>query len=714
MRTGPPAAADMGGQRSLHSIFEPRRVAVVGASEKPGRPGSVLWSNLAGFPGEVVPVSRTSGMVAGQRAYASLRDIPGSVDLAVVAVPAVAALEVVRDAVAAGVGAVVLVSAGFAEIGPNGVDLQKQLAHTARMGGVLLVGPNCLGVQNCNLPLNASLASGMTGGGGISLITQSGSYAMAVHALSSEEGLGFAIAYSSGNRADVDDAEVLDYLRDDDHTDVVCVFTESLVDGRAFLDAARRTTRVKPVIVTAVGRSEAGARAASSHTAALAADRRTWDDLLGGVGVTVARSGIEMLDAARALRDQPPPAGRRAAIITNSGGTGTELADLLADEAVTLPELSDGLRARLAELLPEYASTANPVDITPVWSRFAELYPAVLDMLARSGEVDLVMPVLLHRSAEDAGVAEGLQRVVESLRADGVAVPVYVCWVARRSAWPVAASLQAAGIPCLEWPPRAARAVGHAVRYGESRQETPREPATVAQRALPGSVGVDAEATYRFLVDNGIPIVETLFVTDSTGAVAAARRVGYPVALKVDHPALSHKSDVGGVRLNLKDDEGVNDAATELLSLAPGVRLVVQPMATGVEVVLGGISEPTFGPVVAFGLGGVLVEVIADVRFAAAPLTAADATKLVGAPRGAEILTGFRGARACDVGALADLARAVGDLMATYPDLLELDLNPVLADQHGCVAADFRVVAGNAKLAGPRSGSVTDTGEALP
>ncbi|MCF8543125.1 MAG: CoA-binding protein, partial [Candidatus Nanopelagicales bacterium] len=228
MRTGPPAAAEVNSQRSLRAVFEPRRVAVVGASERVASPGAVIWRNLAGFPGEVVPVSRTSQTVDGRRAYASLRDVPGSIDLAVVAVPAEAALEVVEDAVAAGVGVIVLVSAGFAETGPAGRALQDEILRTARAGGVLMVGPNCLGVQNCDLPLNASLAAGMTGGGGgISLITQSGSYAMAVHAMSSEEGLGFAIAYSSGNRVDIDDAEVLDYLRDDDRTDVVCVFTES-------------------------------------------------------------------------------------------------------------------------------------------------------------------------------------------------------------------------------------------------------------------------------------------------------------------------------------------------------------------------------------------------------------------------------------------------------------------------------------------------------
>lgn len=675
-------------------------MAVVGASERVASPGAVIWRNLADFPGEVVPISRTSQTVDGRRAYASLRDVPGSIDLAVVAVPAAVALEVVEDAVAAGVRAIVLVSAGFAETGTAGTALQDEILRTARAGGVLMVGPNCLGVQNCDLPLNASLAAGMTGGGGgISLITQSGSYAMAVHAMSSEEGLGFAIAYSSGNRVDIDDAEVLDYLRDDDRTDVVCVFTESLGDGRAFLDAARRTTPVKPVIVAAVGRSEAGARAAASHTAALSADRRAWDDVLRGVGVTVTRSGIEMLDAARVLQGQPAPLGRRAAIITNSGGTGTELSDLLADEGVVLPELSEDLRARLATLLPDYASCTNPVDITPVWSRFAELYPAVLDILARSGEVDLVIPVLLHRSAEDAAVAQAIAEMCDTLREDGVAVPVYVCWVARRSAWPVAVSLQSAGIPCLEWPPRAARAVGHAVRYGEFRRQRPQQgpnSTAVLQRALPPAVGRDAEATYKFLMENGIPMIHTSFVEDASGAVAAARRIGYPVVLKVDHPELSHKSDVGGVLLNLADDDEVTSAAAALLSLAPGARLVVQPMSTGVEVVIGGIREPTFGPVVVFGLGGVLVEFLDDVRFGAAPLTAADAARLVSAPRGAAILDGVRGKPPSDVSALATLACTVGDLMGAYPDLLELDLNPVLAGQAGCAVVDFRAVVAHA------------------
>lgn len=681
-------------QRSLAPILTPRRVAVVGASVVQGSPGDVLLRNLATFPGEVVPVSRTADTINGSVAYKSLRDVPGHIDLAVVAVPAAAALSVVHDAVAVAVGACVIVSAGFAETGDEGRAVQDEMVRVARAGGVLLVGPNCLGVQNCDLPLNASLSAGAAnGGGGISLITQSGSYAMALNALSADEGVGFAVAYSSGNRCDIDDAEVIDYLRADSHTEVVCAFLESLGDGREFLEVARRTTRVKPLVVTTVGRSEAGSRAAASHTAALASNRRAWDDVLAAEGVTVARSGLEMLDAARAMRGQPLPRGSRAAIVTNSGGTGTELSDLLADEGVSVPLLSAELRARLDALLPSYASSANPVDITPVWSRFAELYPEVIDALARSGEVDLVIPVLLHRSAENPDVASAIVAAVQALRDDDVDVPVYACWVARRSAWPVTSVLHSAGIPCLEWPARTARALGHAVRYAAFRRQAATEtPAMPAQRPLPPSVGVDAQATREFLLSQGIPVVETIVCANAGEAATAAARVGYPVVAKVDQVSLLHKSDVGGVRVGLADEEQVRSAAAELLLLAPGARVLIQPQVAGLEFVVGGLREPTFGPVVGFGLGGVLVEVLDDVSFAAAPLDGAAALALMERPHAAVLLDGVRGGRSVDRTAVATVICAVGNLLATWPEIAELDLNPLMVGPSGVVAVDTRLM----------------------
>jgi acetyltransferase len=684
--------------RSLRAVLDPNRVAVVGASATQGSPGWVLWRNLETFPGERIPVSRSASEIDGVAAYPSLREVPGEVDLAVIAVPASAVPDVIDDAVAAGVDACVIVSGGFAESGAQGEALQSRIAAAARQSGLLVVGPNCLGVQNCDVPLNASLSAGTArGGGGISVITQSGSYAMALHAMSEDEGIGFAVAYSSGNRCDVDDAEVIDHLRTDNRTRVICLFTESVGDGPLLLAVARRTTAVKPLVVVAVGRSEAGARAAASHTAALAGDRRAWDDVMASVGITVARSGLEMLDAAKALSLQPLPRGARAAIITNSGGTGTELSDLLAAEGIDVPDLSPGLRARLDELMPAYASSANPIDVTPAWTRFAQMYPAVIEEVARSGEVDLVIPVLLHRSAEDADVARAIVDALGRLESDGITVPVYACWVARRAAWPVAGILQEAGIPCLEWPERTARAAGHAVRYARflaAAGPTSAESAPPSAGRVLGSEAAarptGGQALLDLLAVRGIPVVETRTCSSAREAAATADDLGFPAVAKVDHEALSHKTDVGGVRVSLASAEAVAEAAAELLALADGARVLIQPQVSGVELVVGGFREPTFGPVVAFGLGGVFVEAMDEVAFAPAPLDESSARALVERSRAAVLLAGYRGLPGVDVSEVARLLCAVGDVMVEHPDLDSIDLNPVIAGARGITAVDAR------------------------
>jgi acetyltransferase len=691
----------MRASRGLWAVLYPERVAVVGASATQGSPGWVLWSNLESFPGERIPVSRSATQIDGVAAFPSLREVPGAIDLAVIAVPATAVPDVIDDAVAAGVGACVIVSGGFAESGPQGEALQSRIASAARDSGLLIVGPNCLGVQNWDVPLNASLSAGVArGGGGISVITQSGSYAMALSALSEDEGLGFAVAYSSGNRCDVDDAEVIDHLRTDDRTRVICLFAESVGDGPLLLDVARRTTPVKPLVVVAVGRSEAGARAAASHTAALAGDRRAWDDVMASVGITVVRSGLEMLDAARVLSLQPIPRGGRVAIVTNSGGTGTELSDLLAAEGVEVPLLSGELRARLDALMPPYASSANPVDVTPSWTEFARMYPAVIEEIARSGEVDAIVPVLLHRSAENPDVAHAIVESVRRLESDGVRVPVYCCWVARRAAWVIARVLQEAGIPCLEWPERTARAVGHAVRYGRFVAQRAGMPSDsdrlVAAREsalLPGEPRpAGGQRLLEFLASSGVPVVETRTCSSAREAMDAAQDMGFPVVAKVDHLALSHKSDVGGVRLSLRSPEAVAGAVEEILSLAEGASVTIQPQVAGLELLVGGMREPSFGPLVVFGLGGVLVEALAEARFAPAPLDDVAAARLIDSSGLSELLGGYRGMPPVDRDGLGRLLRVVGDVMVAHPELSELDLNPVIAGANGLVAVDARAV----------------------
>jgi len=704
------------GAAGLAAVFTPRRVALVGASDRPGSVGRLLWDNLADFPGEVVPVGQAA-TVGGQVAYPDLREVPGQIDLAVIATPAATVPAIVRAAADSHVAAVVVLSAGFAETGPEGAKLQADTVAAARAGGVRLVGPNCFGIQNADLPLNASIAAGAPrGGGGVTIVTQSGSYGMAVHTLGQDEALRVAKVFAAGNKADITDAELLAYLRDDPATTVICLLLESITDARQFFVEACRATLVKPVIAVVGGRTGAGQRAAVSHTAALATDDAVRDAALRQAGVVRVRTGLQVLDAARALSGQPPPRGPRVAVVTNSGGTGVELADLLADEGLDVPELSESLQAELRALLPGYASAHNPVDMTPTWSLFTKLYPATIEMLARSGEVDVVVPVLLQRAASQE-VASAVRDAVTRLRDDGVPVPIYVCWVAPRAADGYTSVLQEAGVPCFPWPERTARAVGVAVRCG-MRARAPAVPGGAAgtpavpggatgapapsrrvRRALPpgtlpGNGLLAPDAARDLLAGAGVPVIETVLCGDAAAAVAAARRLGYPVVLKVDHPDLSHKSDVGGVRLGLVSADAVRSAAADLLALADGAALLVQPQRQGVELVVGGVRDPEFGPVVMAGLGGVLVETRRDIQLAIAPVDAAQAAALLRSLRGAAVLDGLRGGPPVDVGAVAAVITAVGDLMTDNPELSELDLNPVLAGATGCVAVDWRIRAG--------------------
>jgi acyl-CoA synthetase (NDP forming) len=734
-----------GDRSGLAAVFEPRRVALVGASDRPGSVGRLLWDNLAGFPGEVLPVC-PAATVGGQAAYADLRDVPGQVDLAVIATPAATVPGIIGAAAAKGVRAAVVLSAGFAETGDEGARLQADAVAAARAGGVRLVGPNCFGVQNADLPLNASIAAGTPrGGGGVTIVTQSGSYGMAVHALGQDEGLRVAKVFAAGNKADITDAELLGYLRQDPDTRVICLLLESITDARRFFTEARQTTPHKPVIAVVGGRSGAGHRAAVSHTAALGTDDAILDAALRQAGVVRVRTGLQALDGARALASQPVPRGPRIAVVTNSGGTGVELTDLLADEDLAVPELSGPLQAKLRALLPEYGSARNPVDMTPAWRLFTTVYPAAIELLARSGEVDAVVPVLLQRSASPE-VAAAVRDAVGRLRADGVPVPVYVCWVAPREADRHAEVLREAGVPCFAWPERTARAVGTAVRCGgRMRQSVPdagsavegdvpgagalvrdgvpgaaepvrddvpgaaaradhrpperyavirHAPRSAPRWELPARGLVDAQVARELLVSAGIPVIKTVRCRSAETAVAAAGRVGYPVVAKVDHPELIHKSDVGGVRLGLDDEAAVRAAVADLLGLAEGAGVLLQRQHEGFELLVGGLRDREFGPVVMAGLGGVLVEAWQDVQMAVAPVGEAEAVALLRSLRGAAIFSGLRGSPPVDLGPVADVIVKISDLMVGNPGIAELDLNPVLAGATGCVAVDWRVVTG--------------------
>ncbi|MDP2308435.1 MAG: acetate--CoA ligase family protein [Pseudomonadota bacterium] len=664
------------------AIFSPRRVALVGASNRQGSLGQLLASNLADFPGEVVHVH------VGQ----SLRDVVPPVDLAIVAVPAAAAPEVARDAAAAGVEAMIVLSGGFAETGPDGARLQDELLAAAATDGhrVRVLGPNCFGVQNCDLPLNASIARGTpVGGGGISVVSQSGAYGMAVHDLAHEEQVGFAKVCAPGNTADVTVAELLDALGEDPATRTLCLLLESVVDGRALVESARRLTPRTPVLVLKTGRTEAGARAATSHTAALASSASVWHGALRQAGAVEVRSGQELLDVARAVDGQPLPGGDRVAIITNSGGTGVELADLLADEGLVVPVLSPALQEQAQALLPAYASTLNPVDVTTAWSLFPTAYPALVDLLARSGEVDAVIVVLLQRSATDPATVRAVAESVRSLRAAGVQIPVHACWVAPASADDLARELQAAQVPVLRWPPRAARALALAREVARARERVS-GPSPVASAPGPAArVGdvSDPEVAADLLREFGVEVVAAVECRTVEEAVAAA-----PGRSVVKVGRATHRTELDGVRLGLLGAAAVRAAARELLDRSGSV--LVSEHLEGIEVAVGAVRDPTFGPVVMVGAGGIWIETLDDVAFALAPLSMADARDLIARLRLHAVLAGGRGRPAANVEALARLLVGAGDALVGLPGVAALDLNPVLVSPGGAVAVDWKLLQG--------------------
>lgn len=683
----------------LDAVFHPDRIALVGASDKPGKMGATFMRNLAAFTGEVIPVTVSQRAVDGHEAYRTLREVPGQVDLAVVVVPAETVPEVMSDAAAAGVGAAVIISGGFAEVGESGAALQVAAVRAGRAGGVRLIGPNCFGIQNCNSGLNASMAIGTPmPGGDIALATQSGAYGMAIYMLGLEQNVRFSKVYAAGNKADVTDAEILRYLAEDPESSVLCFFLESIDDGRSFFELARRVTQDKPIILAKTGRTEAGARAAISHTAAMTGKPAVWKAAMDQAGVVLVRSGLEMIDAAKMLDWQPILPGPRVAIVTNSGGTGVELADLLSEEGLLVEELSSSLQERLREKLPRYASVRNPVDITPTWSRFAQLYPLCIEELARSGEVDVVIPMLVQRPAMDPDVAGSIRDVAGRLADLGSTVPICVCWVAPREAQPNADLLQSSRIPCFEWPERTARAVGHA--WCRAKTAVRRSPAPslargavrsthLASGIVPPVLAADLVATY------GIAVVPQVVCRNEREGVAAAKGLGYPVVVKLMSERVPHKSEAGAVRTGLPDERAVQGAVRDLHALDPNALLLVQAHVAGVEVIVGGFQDDQFGPVVAVGMGGAFVEVLRDVALRIAPIDEPEAREAIRSLRGFPILAGARNRQAISLDAIASTLAGASRLLADAPQVVELDLNPVIATPQGAVAVDVRMVAGS-------------------
>ena len=681
---------------SLRPFFAPESVAVVGASRRRGSIGGELFRNvIAGdFAGAAYPVNREGASVAGVRGYASVSEIPDRVDVAVISLPAAAVLSAAEDALRNGVRALVVISAGFAEVGSEGAERQERLLALVRSHGARLIGPNCLGVATSAASLNATFAARSAPKGNIGFSSQSGALGLALLEAAEARGLGLSAFVSIGNKADVSSNDLLEWWEGDDATEVILLYVESFGNPRRFGRLARRVARRKPILALKSGTSATGQRAASSHTAALAGSEAAVDALFRQAGVIRASSLEELIDVAALLSGQPAPKGRRVAVLTNAGGLGILCADACEAAGLELPELTGETRARLLELLSQEASVTNPVDM--LGGATAEAYAESLPLLLADPQVDAVVALFVPTVTATAdAVAEALARAAGA----GAGEKPVLAVVMSAAGIPAALRRVEGPVAAFTYPESAARALGRAAERAEwLRRPYGTAPALdgidraaaarVVERSLAAAedAWLDPAQTRELLLAYGLPLVGERVASTPADAAAAAGELGFPVVVKTA-AAGAHKTELGGVVLDLPDSEAVRAAAERL-----GGPVVVQPMVHGgAELLAGVVQDPVFGPLVAFGPGGVLAELIGQAAFRIAPLTDADAGELVTSGKAGRLVAGFRGAPPADAEALVDLVLRLGLLGEEQPAVAELDLNPVLALPDRCVAVDARV-----------------------
>jgi len=673
---------------SLQPVLAPESVAVVGASAREGSIGGAIFANIlgAGFAGAVFPVNRSGEAVAGHAAHASVADLPVPIDLAVIAVPSGAVLGAVAEALAAGAKALCVISAGFAETGPAGAEAEAELLALVRSHGARMVGPNCLGIYASAPMMNATFSRRQFEPGNIAVSSQSGAVGLAVIDEAAQRGMGLSAFVSIGNKADVSSNDLLEYWEDDEGTDAIALYLESFGNPRRFARIANRVARVKPILALKSGSTTMGERAAMSHTAALAGSDRAAEALFRQAGVIRAHTLQELCDVLQLVATQPLPHGRRVAILSNAGGLAILCADACAELGFELAPLSEHTRSNLSGILPDEATVANPVDM--IASATSQTFATVVPILVADSDVDAL--IVLAAPTSLAMPEDVVRAIGEACEREGTTKPVL--------AVTPGTTPQAGTVPCYRYPEAAAGALARAVERAEwlrrphGRVHEPVVDREAAQAVIDSALETSpdawlgADAARRLLTAYGVPCVPQRTATNRPEALEAAHALGYPLAVKMGEAGV-HKIDRGGVILGVTDVPAL-DAALDRV----GYPAVLQPMVSGgIELLAGVVQDPVFGPIVAFGPGGTMAELIGGTAFATLPLTDVDAAELVTSGKAGDLVTGFRGRPPADTGALVDLVVRLAALAEDFPQVAELDLNPVIALADDCVAVDARV-----------------------
>lgn len=704
----------------LDPIFSPKVVAVIGATETRGSVGRTVFQNLGrgGFEGTVYPVNPKRSSVLCVKAYPTIASVPEKVDLAVITTPAVTVPGLIRECVAAGVPGAIIISAGFKETGPAGAELERQVMEEARKGKMRLIGPNCLGVMVPCKGLNATFASTIARPGSVGFISQSGALCTAILDWSLRENVGFSSFVSIGSMLDVNWGDLIYYLGDDPNTKSIVIYMESIGDARAFLSAAREVALTKPIIVIKVGRTEAAAKAAASHTGSLTGSDEVLQAAFRRVGVLRVQTIAELFHMAEVLAKQPRPHGPRLTIVTNAGGPGVLATDMLISSGGRLSEPSAETMKALNSFLPAAWSHNNPLDI--LGDAGPDRYAKAVQIAADDPGSDGLLVILTPQAMTDpTATAEQLKPFAKL-----PGKPLLACWMGGKEVEPGEDILNAANIPTYKYPDTAARAFYYMWRYTYNLRSLYETPALMADQSTGAVARSKADSiiqavrkegrtiltefeSKQLLSAYGIPTVDTRIARSEESAVRLADDIGYPVVLKLYSETITHKTDVGGVQLNLRNAaavrrayKGIESAVAQRAGKEHFLGVTVQPMIAldGYELIIGSSPDPQFGPVLLFGAGGQLVEVFKDRSLGLPPLNATLARRMMEQTKIFEALKGVRGRAPVNLAALEELMVRFSQLVVEQPWIAEIDINPLLASPERLLALDARVVVHSSKI----------------
>jgi acetyl coenzyme A synthetase (ADP forming)-like protein len=692
----------------LEHFFTPKSVAVIGASTEPGKVGYDILRNLieAKFQGTIYPVNPKATEILGVQTYPSISDVPGDVDLAVIVIPAKFIADVMEKCGEKGIDSVVIISAGFKEIGAEGKALEDQVMAIAKRHGIRVIGPNCLGIISTGVGLNASFAPVTPKNGHLGLLSQSGALATAILDWSTQAGIGFNKFFTFGNQADVATIDLLQAWKDDPEIRCIVAYIEAISDGQLFMKVAEDVAREKPVIIVKSGSTAAGAKAAASHTGSLAGSDRAYDAAFQQCGVLRARTVQELFDYAIAFANQPLPRGKRVVVVTNAGGPGILCTDAIEKIGLELAPISDELVAKLRTRMSPSSNFHNPVDV--LGDAKANLYDFALSTLLEDPNIDGIFNVVTPQtSTEIPETAEVVVAIEE--RTEKPILGVFMGGTLMQEGIDI---LMGNEVPNYPFPERAVAAFKAMADYAAWRKLPKEEPrvfdvdkdvvaAAFAKTRAEGRTSLNEVECAAILEAYGFPIPKSKLCTSADDAVAYATSIGFPVVMKIASPDILHKSDVGGVKVGLTTPDTVRDAYDAMMYRIKGKMPeadiwgvnIQQMVTTGKQTILGMSRDPQFGPMLMFGLGGIYVEVLKDVTFRIAPLTERDARQMISEIRSYKLLTGVRGEKSVDIEAIVESLLRLSQLVTDFPEIAEMDINPLVAlpDGEGAVSIDSRI-----------------------